>query len=68
MPYSGGVKVENQTFSLNEAYAFEGALSKKYPNNSNIKDKIRQQLQYLRDLGLIEFNSKSRGEYRKLWK
>ena len=58
--------IENQTFSLNETYAFEEALSEKYPDNRNIKDKIRQQLQYLRDLGLIEF--KSRGEYRKLWK
>ena len=60
--------IGNQKFSLNDAYAFEDALSKKYPDNHNIKDKIRQQLQYLRDLGLIEFNSQSRGEYRKLWK
>lgn len=58
--------IENRTFSLEEAYAFEDVLSDKYPNNHNIKDKIRQQLQYLRDLGLIEF--KVRGVYRKLWK
>ena len=58
--------IENRTFSLEEAYAFEDVLTDKYPNNHNIKDKILQQLQYLRDLGLIEF--KVRGVYRKLWK
>ena len=58
--------IENRTFGLNEAYEFEDMLSDKYPDNRNIKDKIRQQLQYLRDSGLIEF--KERGVYRKLWK
>ena len=58
--------IENQTFDLSEAYEFENVLSDKHPDNHNIKDKIRQQLQYLRDLGLIEF--KDRGLYRKLWK
>lgn len=58
--------IENRTFYLEEAYAFEDVLSDKYPNNRNIKDKIRQQLQYLRDLGLIEF--KVRGVYKKLWR
>ena len=58
--------IENRTFGLNEAYEFEDVLSGKHPDNRNIKDKIRQQLQYLRDLGLIEF--KERGVYRKLWK
>jgi len=58
--------IKNRTFDLNEAYEFEDVLSDKYPDNRNIKDKIRQQLQYLRDLGLIEF--KERGVYRKLWK
>jgi len=36
----------------------------KYPNNNFIKDKIRQQLQLLRDKGILEFTS--RGNYRKL--
>lgn len=58
--------IERKSFLLNDAYAFEDVLSQKYPHNRNIKDKIRQQLQYLRDLGLIEF--KGRGVYRKLWK
>jgi type II restriction enzyme len=46
--------------------SLKDVLSGKHPDNRNIKDKIRQQLQYLRDLGLIEF--KERGVYRKLWK
>ena len=58
--------IENNVFSLSDVYAFEDTLSELHPNNSNIKAKIRQQLQYLRNLGLIEF--KERGVYRKLWK
>jgi phosphatidylserine/phosphatidylglycerophosphate/cardiolipin synthase-like enzyme len=56
----------NQEFSLTRAYNFEGLLRKKHPNNTKIKDKIRQQLQELRDSGLIEFLG--RGRYRKLWR
>jgi type II restriction enzyme len=36
-------------FTLQEIYDFESALKQKYPNNNFIKDKIRQQLQLLRD-------------------
>lgn len=42
-------------FSLHEVYAHAGALKKIYPLNEHVHDKIRQQLQVLRDLGLIEF-------------
>lgn len=49
-------------FSLKEMYSFENLLSKKYPGNKFIKDKIRQQLQVLRDEGYIEFVSP--GQYR----
>lgn len=45
-------------------YAFEDKLKIKYPNNNFIKDKIRQQLQILRDKGIIEFTG--RGIYKKL--
>lgn len=41
-------------------------LKKLYPNNKNIDAKIRQQLQFLRDLGLIQFVE--RGVYKKLWR
>ena len=49
-------------FSLEEIYAFEPFLNKNHPNNSHIKDKIRQQLQVLRDRGYVEFLN--RGIYR----
>ncbi|MGP5210910.1 DpnI domain-containing protein [Psychrobacter alimentarius] len=52
-------------FSLNQVYAFVDVLQLKHPNNNHIKDKIRQQLQVLRDKGMIEFVS--RGSYRKLY-
>ena len=42
-------------FSLPEAYSLEPELSKLHPANHNVRPKIRQQLQVLRDLGLLEF-------------
>jgi type II restriction enzyme len=48
-------KLGKKEFSLNELYAFEEVLSKRYPRNNYIKDKIRQQLQILRDRGYLEF-------------
>ena len=59
--------VKTDTFTLDAIYAFESNLKEKYPNNNFIKDKIRQQLQFLRDKGFIEFLG-NKGEYRKLWK
>lgn len=53
-------------FDLNDIYEFENYLKKLYPKNQHIPDKIRQQLQYIRDLGLLEFLSS--GKYKKLWK
>jgi hypothetical protein len=58
--------INNQTFFLKDINEFEVYLKKIYPNNKHITDKIRQQLQYLRDLGLIEFLGN--GKYKKLWK
>ena len=52
-------------FSLNQVYAFADLLKLKYPENNHIKDKIRQQLQILRDRGIIEFLG--RGHYQKLY-
>lgn len=57
-------KIEERNFNLEQMYKFEDALAKKYPNNNHIKDKIRQQLQILRDQGIIEFRGK--GNYRKI--
>ena len=53
------------SFSLNQVYAFADLLKLKHPDNHHIKDKIRQQLQMLRDRGIIEFLG--RGHYRKLY-
>lgn len=49
-------------FELADIYSFETHLSEIYPDNRHIKQKIRQQLQILRDNGIIEFLS--RGRYR----
>ncbi len=49
-------------FTLDEVYAFDRHLGGLYPGNQNVRPKIRQQLQYLRDRGFIEFVS--RGNYR----
>jgi len=56
--------IVNDTFGLDEIYAFENVLKTKHPDNNFIKDKLRQQLQMLRDKGFIEFLG--RGRYRKL--
>ena len=42
-------------FFLSELYAFESELQAIHPNNRNVRPKIRQQLQVLRDLGLLQF-------------
>ena len=56
--------IQEETFTLKEIYAFEESLKLKHPNNNFIKDKIRQQLQLLRDKGIIEF--KGKGIYKKV--
>jgi type II restriction enzyme len=52
------------TFTLANVYAFEGELAAKHPENHNVRAKVRQQLQVLRDLGFIEFLGS--GEYRRI--
>jgi len=47
-----------QQFTLDEIYVFENELSFLYPENSHIKDKIRQQLQVLRDKDYLRFIGK----------
>ncbi len=42
-------------FTLSEIYSLEAGLGKLHPRNQHIRDKIRQQLQVLRDLGPVEF-------------
>jgi type II restriction enzyme len=54
--------IGKREFQIEDVYAFEDRLSRLYPNNRNVKPKIRQQLQYLRDKGYLQFLS--RGTYR----
>jgi type II restriction enzyme len=49
-------------FSLSDVYASESHLARLHPANRHVRDKIRQQLQVLRDLGLLEFLGS--GSYR----
>lgn len=54
----------DNTFTLHQMYAFVKELQLKHPKNNNIEAKIRQQLQFLRDKGIIEF--KGNGKYRRI--
>lgn len=54
--------IGRQQFDLDDVYTFEAKLSQLYPNNRHVKQKIRQQLQFLRDRGYLDFVS--RGSYR----
>ena len=42
-------------FLLSDVYAHADALGMLHPGNRHVREKIRQQLQILRDLGLVEF-------------
>ena len=55
-------RIKKREFSLDDVYGFEAYLQAKHPENHNLKAKIRQQLQFLRDRNVIEFLG--RGRYR----
>jgi type II restriction enzyme len=55
-------KVGRADFTLDDVYEFEPELARLYPGNNNVRPKIRQQLQVLRDQGFLEFTG--RGRYR----
>ena len=54
----------NITFSNDDIYTSEAELTKLYPGNHHIRPKIRQQLQVLRDRGLLR--SVERGVWQRL--
>ena len=56
--------IGSEIFTSEEIYKYAGILKAKHNLNNNIEAKIRQQLQFLRDRGFIEFVS--RGVYRKV--
>ncbi len=53
-----------ERFTLKNVYEHESSLAALHPQNRHVQDKIRQQLQVLRDLGFIEFLAP--GQYRIL--
>jgi type II restriction enzyme len=57
-------KLDTQVVLLSDIYAFEPYLQSIHPQNKNIRAKIRQQLQILRDMGLLAFEGN--GRYRVL--
>lgn len=54
----------NLIFTNDEIYAFEPEFARLYPDNRHIREKIRQQLQVLRDRGLLQ--SVRRGVWRRV--
>lgn len=57
-------KLGKSEFSLAEVYGFLPELAKKYPKNQNVKAKVRQQLQALRDMGILQFTGAGHYELR----
>jgi type II restriction enzyme len=55
--------IETREFELSDCYKFENRLRELHPDNQNVKPKIRQQLQIMRDRSLLEFLGN--GRYRK---
>src|SRR5262249_7507090 len=55
-------KLRRRRFSLADIYSFEADLTTIYPTNRNVRPKIRQQLQVLRDMGYLRFLG--RGTYQ----
>ena len=51
-PARGDARPTN-TFTTSEVYAFTRELERLHPDNRHVRDKIRQQLQVLRDAGLL---------------
>lgn len=54
----------DEEFALADAYAFENQLAAAFPDNNNVRPKIRQQLQLLRNLGALDFLGHGRYRWR----
>jgi len=48
-------RLKKKRFNLQEVYGFEVELRNFFPNNQHIREKLRQQLQVLRNKGYIRF-------------
>jgi type II restriction enzyme len=58
-------KIGKIEFTLEDIYGYESELAQLHPENNHIKDKIRQQLQLLRDKNYLMFVN--RGVYRLIY-
>ena len=56
--------LHSEAFTNDDIYAFEPELARLYPGNRHIRDKIRQQLQVLRDRGFLQ--QPARGHWQRL--
>lgn len=56
--------IPKDCFTLADVYRYEHVLAELHPNNHFLQAKIRQQLQMLRDAGVLEFLGE--GNYRKI--
>ena len=57
-----GREAPSGVFTLDDMYGFEARLAGLYPGDRHVRPKIRQQLQVLRDAGLVVYEG--RGRYR----
>ena len=48
-------RIQKTEFSLSDVYQHEETVARLFPNNRHVRPKLRQQLQVLRDMGLISF-------------
>ncbi len=55
-------RIGKDEFALGDLYRFETELERLHPQNRNVRPKIRQQLQILRDFGVLKFEGD--GRYR----
>jgi len=55
--------IGREEFEIADVYRFEERMRQLYPENMHVREKMRQQLQVLRDAGFIEFLG--RGRYRR---
>ncbi len=55
--------LHKKEFSLADAYTLERELQKLHPANRNVQPKIRQQLQELRDMGILRFLDQGHYEF-----
>jgi hypothetical protein len=52
-------------FSLDDIYRLESHFASLYPRNRHVQEKLRQTLQFLRDMGFVDFVD-DHGKYRRV--